>query len=206
VTIAMVAACMPALRLAPGLEARPRRELRLRAGSDGDFDFGAFRVRHVRRGLVTSISAGATSSLGANVTGGVSLFSSWQPIGFTLEGRPARQHWSFRCERYRDEDRRFAGLACDVGPEDSPAYRVEVDPSGGRVLGIGNDTALDVTTQRAFSGSILGAHVFAAEGPVAAVRLQPDMALVLAADAAPAARLGSAVLAAALFVADDYPP
>lgn len=197
---------MPVLRLAPGLEARPRRELRVRAGSDGDFDFGAFRVRHVWRGLVTSVSAGATSSLGGGVTGGVSLFASWQPIGFSLEGEGSSRGWIFRCDRYRDEDRRFAGLACDVGPERSPSYRVEIDPNGGRVLGIGNETALQVTTQRALSGSMIGAHVVAPEGPVAAVRLQPDMALVVATDAAPAARLGSAVLAAALFAGDDLPP
>lgn len=193
------------MRLAPALEGRPRSELRLRAGSDGDLEFGGFRLRHLRRGWRVSIRAGATTSLGGGATAGVSAFTSWQPIGFTFEGRQVQESWSFRCEHYRDEEHRFAGLACDVGREETPAYRVEVDSSGGRVLGIGNDTDLAVTIERSFSGSLLGAHVFAAADPIAAVRLQPDMALIVAADAAPGARLGSALLAAALLAVDDYP-
>jgi len=204
--LVLAAACMPALRLDPVLQARPRRELRLRAGSDGDFDFGAFRVRSVNVGLRTTVRAGATSSLGGNATAGVSLFSSWQPFGFTFEGPEAHQHWRFRCERFRDEDGRFSGLACDVGSDEAPAFRVEVDPHGGRVLGIGRDTHLQVTTARTYTGSLLGAHAYAAEGPVAAVRLQPDMALVMADDATADDRLGSAVLAAAMFAGDEYPP
>lgn len=196
-------ACVPVLHLAPALESRPRQELRLRSASDGNFAFGGFRVRDLHRGLRTTIRAGATTSLGSGVTAGVSAFSSWQPITFTFEGRRREERWVFRCQRYRDEQDFFAGLACDVGGAETPVYRVEIDPFGGRVLGIGNDTNLEVTTERAMSGSLIGAHVFAAADPIAAVRLQPDMALIVAADSARSARLGSALLAAALFAADD---
>ena len=202
-TLATLAACAPLLRLAPGLENRPRHELRMRTGDDGDLAFGTFRVRHLHRGLRISVTASATTTLGGGLATGVSAFSSWQNIHFTFEARRPDESWVFRCQQFRDEEARFAGLACDVGGAEDPRYRVEVDPSGGRVLGIGNDTNLEVATARAYSGSLVGAHVFASADPIAAVRLQPDKSLIVATDASRNARLGSALLAAALFAADD---
>lgn len=190
-------ACVPSMRIESRLAARPNRELRVLEGSGGDLDLGRYRVRRVHWGIRTSVFAGASTSLGGGVTAGLSAYSSWQPVGFTLEGPRPEQTWRGRCERYGDEDGRFAGLSCDVGPADRPVFELEVDRAGGFVSG--QDANLVVAMQHAFGGVIVGAHAYGSGDPVAAVRLSADRGLVVAADATPDERLVSTVLAAALF-------